>query len=179
MNWVTFPWPWPKVMAVILIKKNLLVCTMSGTHSSNHYWTCLLLLILMLWHRQQFSNRKEKSCLPLLNAGFEAGKSETPNHPLYSPSHAHCLNKFWRYSVVNFWGHYFFPNFGCDFSFSHSIGRLLGMVGCPIDVKWELHRLGTRLTSLTSPMTLTLDFWRSYFEIAASTWSRLSNWWSD
>ena len=27
----------------------------------------------------QFSNRKETGCLPLLNAGFEAGKSETPN----------------------------------------------------------------------------------------------------
>ena len=38
-----------------------------------------LLLILMPWHRQRFSNRKETSCLPLLNAGFEAGKSETPN----------------------------------------------------------------------------------------------------
>ena len=27
MYWMTFPWPWPKVMAVALISKNLLVCT--------------------------------------------------------------------------------------------------------------------------------------------------------
>ena len=27
---------------------------------------------------KQFWNRKETSCLPLLNAGFEAGKSQTP-----------------------------------------------------------------------------------------------------
>ena len=27
MYWMTFPWPWPKVMAVALINKNLLVCT--------------------------------------------------------------------------------------------------------------------------------------------------------
>ena len=33
----------------------------------------------MLWHRQASSTPKETSCLPLLNAGFEAGKSETPN----------------------------------------------------------------------------------------------------
>ena len=27
MYWMTFPWPWPKVTAVALISKNLLVCT--------------------------------------------------------------------------------------------------------------------------------------------------------
>ena len=27
MYWVTFPWPWPKVTAVVYICKNLLVCT--------------------------------------------------------------------------------------------------------------------------------------------------------
>ena len=27
MYWMTFPWPWPKVMAVASISKNLLVCT--------------------------------------------------------------------------------------------------------------------------------------------------------
>ena len=27
MYWTTSPWPWPKVMAVALINKNLLVCT--------------------------------------------------------------------------------------------------------------------------------------------------------
>ena len=35
-------------------------------------YTCLLLLISMLWHRQAiYSKRKETSCLPLLNAGFK------------------------------------------------------------------------------------------------------------
>ena len=34
-------------------------------------YTCLLLLISMLWHRQAFSNGKKTSCLPLLRAGFE------------------------------------------------------------------------------------------------------------
>ena len=48
-------------------------CTLLWWHA------CLLLLILMLWHRQAISNRKETICLPLLNARFEAGHSETPN----------------------------------------------------------------------------------------------------
>ena len=59
-------------------------------------YTCLLLLISMLWHRQvhtyihicccqfrcsgtgkRYSNRKETSCVPLLNAGFEPGIPDT------------------------------------------------------------------------------------------------------
>ena len=27
MYWMTFPWPWPKVTGVTLVKENLLVCT--------------------------------------------------------------------------------------------------------------------------------------------------------
>ena len=38
---------------------------------TNRGYTCLLLLISMLWHRLAFSNRNETSCPPLLNAGFE------------------------------------------------------------------------------------------------------------
>ena len=34
----------------------------------------------MLYHREVISNQKETSCLPLLNAGFEPWKSETPNN---------------------------------------------------------------------------------------------------
>ena len=30
MYWMTFPWPWPKVTAVALISKNLLVCTIKS-----------------------------------------------------------------------------------------------------------------------------------------------------
>ena len=41
--------------------------------------TCALLLILMLCTGKRFSSRKETSCLPLLNAGFDAGKSQTLN----------------------------------------------------------------------------------------------------
>ena len=37
------------------------------------------MLILMLWHGQAIFDRKEASCLPLLDAGFELWKSETPN----------------------------------------------------------------------------------------------------
>ena len=44
-------------------------------------YTCLLLLISMLWHRQAIFNRKETSCLPLLNAGFEPKVSD-----IYSPA---------------------------------------------------------------------------------------------
>ena len=44
-------------------------------------YTCLLLLILMLWHRQAIFESKETSCFPLLNAGFEPKVSDT-----YSPA---------------------------------------------------------------------------------------------
>ena len=44
-------------------------------------YTCLLLLISMLWHRQAIFESKETSCLPLLNAGFEPMVSDT-----YSPA---------------------------------------------------------------------------------------------
>ena len=51
------------------------------------WYTCLLLLISMLWHSKRFSNRKETRCLPLLNAGFEPRVSDTKSpaewmHPL-------------------------------------------------------------------------------------------------
>ena len=36
-------------------------------------------LVIYNWHREVISNRKETSCLPLLNAGFESWKFETPN----------------------------------------------------------------------------------------------------
>ena len=50
-----------------------------GVYGSIRTRTRLLLLMLMLWHKSKpFSNRKKTSCL-LLNAGFEAGKCETPN----------------------------------------------------------------------------------------------------
>ena len=35
----------------------------------------------MFWHRSVISKRKETSCLPLLIAGFEPRKFETPNRP--------------------------------------------------------------------------------------------------
>ena len=44
-------------------------------------YTCLLLLISMLWHSRRYSNHKETSCLPLLKAGFEPKVSDT-----YSPA---------------------------------------------------------------------------------------------
>ena len=44
-------------------------------------YTCLLLLISMLSDSKRYSNRKETSCLPLLNAGFEPKVSDT-----YSPA---------------------------------------------------------------------------------------------
>ena len=40
-------------------------------------YTCLLLLISMLWHRQAIFKSKETSCVPLLNAGFEPGAPDT------------------------------------------------------------------------------------------------------
>ena len=40
-------------------------------------YTYLLLSISMLWHRQRYSNRKETSCVPLQNAGFEPGVPDT------------------------------------------------------------------------------------------------------
>ena len=40
-------------------------------------YTCLLLFISMLWHRQAILKSKETSCVPLLNAGFEPGAPDT------------------------------------------------------------------------------------------------------
>ena len=42
-------------------------------------YTYFLLLISMLWHRQAIFIRKETSCIPLLNAGFEPTGSLKPN----------------------------------------------------------------------------------------------------
>ena len=41
--------------------------------------TLYILILIVLWHRELISNRKETSCPPLLNAVFEPWKSETPN----------------------------------------------------------------------------------------------------
>ena len=40
-------------------------------------YTCLLVFISMLWHRQAILKSKETSCVPLLNAGFEPGAPDT------------------------------------------------------------------------------------------------------
>ena len=40
----------------------------------------------------RFPNRKETRCLPPLNAGFEAGKSETPNHQQTECPHTKTLS---------------------------------------------------------------------------------------
>ena len=44
-------------------------------------YTCLLLLISMLWHRKRFSNRKVTGCRPLLDAGFEPRGSLGTEYP--------------------------------------------------------------------------------------------------
>ena len=57
------------------------------------WYTCLLLLILMLWHGQaifntgkRYSNRKQTRCLPLLNAGFESRVSDTKSPANWMPA---------------------------------------------------------------------------------------------
>ena len=49
------------------------------TPGSGDIHICCLIFIVLL-HREGISNRKETACLPLLNAGLEPWKSETPNH---------------------------------------------------------------------------------------------------
>ena len=50
-----------------------------GIHTWLWRYTCLLLLISMIWHRQAIFERKQTSCLPLLNAGFDPRGSLEPN----------------------------------------------------------------------------------------------------
>ena len=54
-----------------------------------------MLLISMLWHSKRFSNRKERSCLPLLNAGFEPRGSLEPNlqQITHMYTHTHTQNQ--------------------------------------------------------------------------------------
>ena len=54
-------------------------------------YTCLLLLISMLWHRQAIFESKGDNCLPLMNAGFEPGSLKTPIHQQTECSHFHCV----------------------------------------------------------------------------------------
>ena len=66
-------------------------------------FNCLILIVL--WHREVIFNQKETRCLPLLNAGFEPWKSETPNRqqtkcPLTNRLRYRGLRKPWTQEPV-------------------------------------------------------------------------------
>ena len=49
-------------------------------------YTCFLLLISMLWHRQEISESKREKLLPLLNAGFEPKVVDTYSQADWMPA---------------------------------------------------------------------------------------------
>ena len=64
-------------------------------------YTCLLLLISMLGHSKRYSNRKETSCLSLLNAGFVLRVSDTKSTADWMP--ADKPTELWRIKLKKTW----------------------------------------------------------------------------